>query len=116
MPFGVKYDCENHDLFWRARGPAALGKAAVGEGRMLRKKHRKHAKRDPFESIPRSIIRKGLKMALSADFQGLSCQFRSSQIQSVTNAKLVPTVVDAELERPLRSPKKEACVDRDPEL
>ena len=32
-------------------------------------------------------------MALSADFQGLSCQFRSSQIQSVTNAKLVPTVV-----------------------
>jgi len=33
-------------------------------------------------------------MALSADFQGLSCQFRSSQIQSVTNAKLVPTVVD----------------------
>jgi hypothetical protein len=25
-------------------------------------------KRDPFESIPRSIIRKGLKMALSAAF------------------------------------------------
>ena len=34
-------------------------------------------------------------MALSADFQGLSCQFRPSQIQSVTNAKLVPTVVQA---------------------
>jgi hypothetical protein len=26
MPFGVKYDCENHDLFWRLHTPIAVMK------------------------------------------------------------------------------------------
>ena len=69
-------------------GPAAVGKAAVDEGRMLRKTRQTR----PSESIHRSLIHS--KRLENGTFSWLSCQFRSSQIQSVTNAKLVPTVVD----------------------